>query len=288
MVLEMIEGESLADRLAKGPLPLEEVLRYGVQIASALDAAHKQGIVHRDLKPGNVMITKAGAKLLDFGLAGTGEAAGAGEVLSTLRTLDKPLTEHGTILGTFQYMAPEQLEGQAADARTDIFALGAVLYEMATGRRAFMGQTRTSLIAAIVSSQPPPISSVQEMSPPALDHVIRKCLEKDPEDRWQSARDVMPTRGSPGGSRGLPGIVSTRRRVRIRPGPPGSNLPPRFAVACSRRAPTPPVVRFRSQPGRVIDVTPGLSRRPPIAFDAADATGRGSGRPLGLESPARG
>ena len=180
LVLEMIEGESLADRLAKGPLPLEEVLRYGVQIASALDAAHKQGIVHRDLKPGNVMLTKAGAKLLDFGLARTGEAAAAGEVLSTLRTLDKPLTEHGTILGTFQYMAPEQLEGQPADARTDIFALGAVLYEMATGRRAFVGQTRTSLIAAIVSSQPPPISSVQAMSPPALDHVVRQVPREGP------------------------------------------------------------------------------------------------------------
>ena len=139
LVLEMIEGESLADRLAKGPLPLEEVLRYGTQIASALDAAHKQGIVHRDLKPGNVMITKAGAKLLDFGLAGTGEAAGAGEVLSTLRTRRQAAHRAGTILGTFQYMAPEQLEGQPADARTDIFALGALLYEMATGRRAFTG-----------------------------------------------------------------------------------------------------------------------------------------------------
>ena len=191
MVLELVEGESLAQRLTKGPLPLPDVLRFGVQVAQALDAAHRAGIVHRDLKPGNVMLTRGGAKLLDFGLA----AARPGDdhaVLPAQSSLTeaKPLTEQGTIVGTFQYMAPEQLEGQPSDARTDIFALGAVLYEMATGRRAFEGKTRTSLIAAIVSTQPPSISSIQGMSPPALDHVVRKCLEKDPEDRWQSARDV--------------------------------------------------------------------------------------------------
>ena len=285
LVLEMIEGESLADRLAKGPLPLEEVLRYGAQIASALDAAHKQGIIHRDLKPGNVMITKAGAKLLDFGLAGTDVAAGVGEVLSTLRTVDKPLTEHGTILGTFQYMAPEQLEGQAADARTDIFALGALLYEMATGRRAFLGQTRTSLIAAIVSSQPPPISSVQEMSPPALDHVIRKCLEKDPEDRWQSARDVMAELRwiAEGGSRiGLPAVVIGRRRVRERTAWAAFALASLaalgFGIAWARRAPKPPaLVRFTvAMPEGVSAVgPPALSpdgRK--LAFDAGEPNGR--------------
>jgi len=285
LVLEMIEGESLADRLAKGPLPLEEVLRYGGEIASALDAAHKQGIVHRDLKPGNVMITKSGAKLLDFGLAGTGEAAGAGEVLSTLRTLDKPLTEHGTILGTFQYMAPEQLEGQPADARTDIFALGAVLYEMATGRRAFTGQTRTSLIAAIVSSQPPPISSVQEMSPPALDHVIRKCLEKDPEDRWQSARNVMAELQwiAEGGSRvGLPSVVIGRRRVRERTAWTAFALASLaavgFGVAWARRAPKPPaLVRFTvAMPAGVSTVgPPALSPDGRmLAFDVGEPSGR--------------
>jgi Tol biopolymer transport system component len=285
LVLEMIEGESLADRLAKGPLPLEEVLRYGIEISSALDAAHKQGIVHRDLKPGNVMITKSGAKLLDFGLAGTGEAAAAGEVLSTLRTLDKPLTEHGTILGTFQYMAPEQLEGHPADARTDIFALGAVLYEMATGRRAFAGQSRTSLIAAIVSSQPPPVSSVQEMSPPALDHVIRKCLEKDPEDRWQSARDVMAELRwiAEGGSRvGLPAVVLGRRRVRERTAwaafAVAALAAAGFAVAWARRAPKPPpLVRFTvTLPDQASAVGPPAvspdGRR--IAFDAGEPGGR--------------
>src|SRR5687767_3658710 len=150
LVLELIEGESLADRLTKGPLPIEQVIRYGVQIADALDRAHRQGIVHRDLKPGNVMLTKSGAKLLDFGLAKISESSPV--TRDSLLTEHKPITEQGTILGTYQYMAPEQLEGLDADARTDIFALGALLYEMATGRRAFEGSTKTSLIAAIVTS----------------------------------------------------------------------------------------------------------------------------------------
>ena len=188
LVMELLEGETLADRLSRGALPLADVLRYGAQIADALDRAHRAGIVHRDLKPGNIMLTKAGAKLLDFGLA-----------KSTLQQLnhdgttvhhEKALTQEGTILGTFQYMAPEQLEAEEADARTDIFALGAVLYEMATGKRAFAGKTKTSLIAAIVGAQPQPVSELIPLSPPALDHVIHKCLEKEREDRWQSAHDV--------------------------------------------------------------------------------------------------
>src|SRR5687768_17301331 len=186
LVMELLEGESLAERLSRGPLPLAEVLRYGIQIAEALDRAHRAGIVHRDLKPGNVMITKAGAKLLDFGLA---KASGP-EISVDGATEHKPLTAEGTILGTFQYMAPEQLEGLEADARTDIFALGAVLYEMATGVRAFDGKTKTSLIAAIVSSEPPPMSRVQPITPAALEHVVAKCLEKDPDQRWQSAHDI--------------------------------------------------------------------------------------------------
>jgi serine/threonine protein kinase len=229
IVLEMIEGESLSARIARAPLSLDEVLLYGRQVASALDAAHKRGIVHRDLKPGNVMITKSGAKLLDFGLATAGVrgAVQSATAIETHDTVDKPLTEQGTIMGTFQYMSPEQLEGAPADARTDIFALGAVLYEMATGKKAFEGKNRTSLIAAIVSSQPAPISAVQNMSPPALDHVIRKCIEKDPDDRWQSARDVAAELQwiAEGGSRaGLPAAISVRR---------GS--PPRFLV-CSPSA----------------------------------------------------
>ena len=186
LVMELLEGESLADRLAKGPLPLEQVLRYGVQISDALDKAHRAGIVHRDLKPGNIMITKSGAKLLDFGLAkGGGQPPTAVDL-----TEHRPLTQEGTILGTFQYMAPEQLEGEEADARTDIFALGAVLYEMATGRRAFDGKTKTSLIAAIVQSEPQPMSQIQPLTPPAFEHLVRKCLAKDREDRWQSAHDI--------------------------------------------------------------------------------------------------
>src|SRR5436190_18841167 len=151
LVMELLEGQTLADRLAKGPLTVEEVLRYGTQIAEALDKAHKQGVVHRDMKPGNVMLTKSGAKLLDFGLA-KGVATGFSALEGA--THQKPLTQEGTILGTFQYMAPEQLEGEEADARTDIFALGAVLYEMATGKRAFEGKTRTSMIEAIVFGRP--------------------------------------------------------------------------------------------------------------------------------------
>src|SRR5438876_7172397 len=161
--MEYLEGETLAKLLEKGPLPLAQVLRYGVQIADALDKAHRAGIIHRDLKPGNIMLTKSGAKLLDFGLAKTSapvDLQGA--------TQHKPLTQEGTILGTFQYMAPEQLEGVEADARTDIFALGTVLYEMATGHRAFEGKTKTSLIAAIVSGQPRPLTEIQPMPPPAL------------------------------------------------------------------------------------------------------------------------
>ncbi|HUP63433.1 MAG TPA: serine/threonine-protein kinase [Thermoanaerobaculia bacterium] len=188
LVMELLEGETLAERIAKGPLPLGDMLKFGAQIADALDRAHRAGIVHRDLKPGNVMLTKAGAKLLDFGLAKTGVQ----QIDPNSATLhhDQPLTTEGTILGTFQYMAPEQLEAEEADARTDIFALGAVLYEMATGRRAFQGKTKTSLIAAIVGTQPQPVSQLMPLSPPALDHVIQKCLEKEREDRWQSAHDV--------------------------------------------------------------------------------------------------
>jgi len=189
LVMELLEGETLADRLARGPLPLSETIRYGAQIADALDCAHRAGIVHRDLKPGNVMLLKGTAKLLDFGLAKPG-AAVATNVATTMATEQKPLTQEGTIVGTFQYMAPEQLEGIEADPRTDIFALGAMLYEMVTGRRAFDGKTRTSLIAAIVGSDPPPLAQLQPLTPPALEHVIRKCLAKDPDERWQSAHDV--------------------------------------------------------------------------------------------------
>ena len=185
LVMELLEGESLADRLARGPLPINDVLKYGMQIALALGKAHRAGVIHRDLKPGNIMITKAGAKLLDFGLAKTATLAAPSEM-----TVQKPLTQEGFVLGTFQYMAPEQLAAEEPDARTDIFALGCVLYEMATGKRAFEGKTKTSLIAAIVSGEPKPISELQPLTPPAFEHVVKKCLAKEPDDRWQSATDI--------------------------------------------------------------------------------------------------
>jgi serine/threonine protein kinase len=184
LVMECVEGETLAKRLEKGPLPLEQVLRFGAQIADALDKAHRSGVVHRDLKPGNIMLTKAGAKLLDFGLSKTIEAAPAAN-LETMVTTSKPLTAEGIIVGTFQYMSPEQLEGKEADARSDIFSLGAVIYEMATGQKAFTGRSQASLIAAILAAEPQPITKLQPMVPPALERVVKTCLAKDPDDRWQ-------------------------------------------------------------------------------------------------------
>jgi eukaryotic-like serine/threonine-protein kinase len=221
LVMEYLEGETLSDRLVKGTLPLEQTLRYGVEIADALDKAHRQGIVHRDLKPGNVMLTKSGVKLLDFGLAKVlpsppGRGVG-GEGLTSLPT-QANLTQEGTILGTFQYMAPEQLEGKEADARTDIFAFGAVLYEMATGRKAFSGASQASLISAIMKEEPVPISTVQPTTPLTLDRVVRTCLAKDPEDRWQSAADIKRELSwvGEGSQAGMAAPVVARRRNRER------------------------------------------------------------------------
>jgi Tol biopolymer transport system component len=199
LVMEHLEGETLALRLSKGALPLDQALQVAIQIADALDKAHHKGIVHRDLKPGNVMLTKGGvgsagspqAKLLDFGLAKLRPTTPAGGMaLSEAPTVSSPITGAGSILGTFQYMAPEQLEGQEADARTDIFAFGAVAYEIVTGRKAFEGKSQASLIGAILKDDPVPMSSLQPVSPPALDRVVKTCLAKDPDDRWQSAGDV--------------------------------------------------------------------------------------------------
>jgi eukaryotic-like serine/threonine-protein kinase len=191
LVIEYLEGETLAERLKKGPLPLDQVFRYAIEIADALDKAHHKGITHRDLKPGNIMLTKSGAKLLDFGLAKLKqEVAPTNVQLSQLPTAADPLTAQGTIVGTLQYMAPEQLEGKEADARTDIFAFGVVVYEMATGKKAFEGKSQASLIAKILGTDPPPISSLQPMTPPALDRVVKKCLAKEAEKRWQAASDV--------------------------------------------------------------------------------------------------
>jgi Tol biopolymer transport system component/predicted Ser/Thr protein kinase len=220
LVMEYLEGETLADRLTKGALPTEQVLRYGIEIGDALDKAHKKGIVHRDLKPGNVVITKAGAKLLDFGLAKLrGEAASPTPELSSLPTEAKPLTQAGTILGTLRYMAPEQLEGGDADSRADIWALGLLLYEMATGKPAFSGKSQASLIGAILKDEPAPISATQTMAPPALDRLVRTCLAKDPDERWQSAHDVVQQLrwiGEAGSQAGVPAPVAERRRSRER------------------------------------------------------------------------
>src|SRR5712671_6967719 len=220
LVMEYLEGETLAHRLQKGALPLEQVLQYAIEIADALDKAHRKGVTHRDLKPGNIMLTKTGTKLLDFGLAKLKqEVAPANVQLSQLPTANDPLTAQGTIVGTLQYMAPEQLEGKEVDSRTDIFALGVVVYETATGKKAFEGRSQASLIAKILETDPPPISSLQPTLP-VLDRVVKKCLAKEPEKRWQAASDVcdelkwIADGGSqPGSTAPLAGQRKSRERL---------------------------------------------------------------------------
>ena len=190
LVMQYLEGETLADRLTGGALALDHALQIAIEVADALATAHKAGIVHRDLKPGNIMLTKAGSKLLDFGLAKAGPSAFAGAQASNLPTTP-PLTQMGSILGTIQYMAPEQIEGQEADARSDIFAFGAVAYEMLTGRKAFEGKSQPSVMAAILNRDPAPMSAIVPRVPAPLDHVVSRCLAKDPDERWQTARDVL-------------------------------------------------------------------------------------------------
>jgi serine/threonine protein kinase len=204
LVMEYLQGESLDLRLRKGPLPIKQTLELASQICDALDKAHRAGIVHRDLKPGNIMITESGAKLLDFGLAKPAAALAVymGENtphltpstptvnLSSLRTPPAALTQQGTIVGTFQYMAPEVLQGGESDARSDIFSFGCVLYEMVTGRKAFEGKSQLSVLTAILEKDPEPIATVQPATPPALDYLITTCLSKNPSDRFQTAHDL--------------------------------------------------------------------------------------------------
>ena len=188
LVMEYLEGETLAERVTKGALPLDQALRYAIEIADALDKAHRQGVTHRDLKPANIMLTKAGAKLLDFGLA---KLKPTGPQSDASTKLADSLTQPGTILGTYQYMAPEQFERGQANALTDIWAFGCVVYEMVTGQKAFEGKTQASLIAAILERVPPAMSSVEPMTPAGLDYIAKTCLGKDPDDRWQTARDLL-------------------------------------------------------------------------------------------------
>ena len=222
LVMELLEGETLAKRLDKGPLTTAEVLRIGIEVADALDKAHRKGILHRDLKPSNIMLAKSGAKLMDFGLAKEAERGAAPTLESLTQSLNPsarttPVTAQGTIVGTFQYMSPEQMEGKEADARSDIFSLGAMLYEMATGKRAFEGKTTASVIAAILEREPPAISTVQPMSPPALDRTVKICLAKDPDERFQSAHDVklqLQWIREAGSQAGVPAPVVAHRKIR--------------------------------------------------------------------------
>jgi serine/threonine protein kinase len=200
LVMEFLEGETVAERLRKGALPLNETLKIGIALAEALTVAHRQGIVHRDLKPGNIMLTRGGAKLMDFGLAksaGAGVPAGTSSapLLSAAQTMSEaspfsPLTTAGAMIGTIQYMSPEQIQGKEADARSDLFALGAVLYEMITGARPFGGKSQISVASAILENEPEPISVLQPLTPPELEHIVTTCLAKNADDRFQTAHDI--------------------------------------------------------------------------------------------------
>ena len=217
LVMECVEGETLAKRLEKGPLPLMQVLKCGAQIADALDKAHRSGVVHRDLKPGNVMLTASGAKLLDFGLAKPASTATLA-TLTMVTPAQAPVTQEGMVVGTILYMSPEQVEGKEVDGRSDIFSLGAVLYEMVTGKRAFEGKSQLSVASAILEKEPAPITSTKPLTPPTLDHAIQKCLAKSPDERWQSASDLASElkwagESGDGGTRGTAG--APRRELRL-------------------------------------------------------------------------
>ncbi len=221
LVMELVEGETLGQRLARGPMPTADLLKLGAQIADALDRAHRAGVTHRDLKPGNVMLTKNGAKLMDFGLARASrrsDPAGGSDATATAQAgvskSDGPITAKGAIVGTYQYMAPEQLEGKSADARSDIWALGCVLYEMATGKRAFEGSTAASIISAIMRDQPREMAELAPLTPPAFERAVLQCLAKNPDDRWQTAGDLRRELlwiGETGSRAGVPTPVAARR-----------------------------------------------------------------------------
>ena len=197
LVMEYLQGEPLSARLERKPLTTDETLRIAIEVADALDKAHRSGIVHRDLKPGNVMLTKSGAKLMDFGLAklqtfaaGSQSATPAFSAVATMASMASPVTVAGTLVGTVQYMSPEQIQGKEADARSDIFAFGAMLYEMLTGKRPFEGKSQLSVASAVLEKEPDPISKIQPLAPPSLEHVVQTCIAKDPDQRFQSVHDL--------------------------------------------------------------------------------------------------
>jgi serine/threonine protein kinase len=284
LVMEYLEGETLAERLKKGPLPNEELFAYAIQIADALDKAHRKGLVHRDLKPGNIMLTKGGAKLLDFGLAKFQVHSDPVPGKSGM-TVTTPLTGEGTILGTLQYMSPEQLEGKDVDGRSDIFSFGAILYEMATGKRAFEGSSQASLIASIIKEQPRPVSQIMPLSPPMLDRVIKQCLEKDPDHRWQAAGDLKQALQwtSEGGSQvGIPMAISARRKLRERilwgaVAALAAAAGTLGVVQFTRTTPIPKVVRWAIPPGTGLTSITWPKISPDgtmIAFQANDTLGQ--------------
>src|SRR5580700_9788026 len=232
LVMEFLEGETLADKLCNGGLPLAEVFKIGIDVAEALAVAHRSGIVHRDLKPGNIMLTAGGAKLMDFGLAkpqgaqsaasGSGAAPPSFTAVATLSGPSplSPLTTAGSIVGTIQYMAPEQIEGKEADARSDIFAFGVVLYEMVAGKRPFSGKSQISVASSILESDPAPISALKPNTPVGFEHVVTTCLQKNPEERYQSAQDIKlelqwiaADRSAPGVAAAMPAPAKNKERM---------------------------------------------------------------------------
>jgi eukaryotic-like serine/threonine-protein kinase len=249
LVMEYLEGETLAHRLRKGRLAFDQALQIGVEVGDALDKAHRHGIIHRDLKPGNIMLVKAGAKLMDFGLAKPVQKVLAVASGPATPTISESLTAKGTIIGTLQYMAPEQLQGEEADSRSDIFALGAVLYEMLTGRPAFAGKNPASIIAVILTFDPLPVGQLQPMSPPILEHALNRALAKDPDQRWQTAQDFAGELRwiMEGAGRASPTISSIRRwswRELVGWGVAAAIIAALLSFRAQRNLPTSPV-RFQ-------------------------------------------